>query len=685
MAPKKKRAPEPAQEPPPPAATATEEQAQVIVPGANDWEPPKIMIKPKEQLSLNEKDLNEEFTRILRADNPEAPENIVRFSHKEKTFKFDPSVDQLEVHFAQEGYLLQLMSDEGKKQKEREDEEKSAMQREAERKKAEGAEAEDDASGLRNQFNFSERASQTLNNALRERGTMTEPPPSVEYTGQCTQWEIFDAYMEDQERKRDADSKKGKKLKDDDAKKSKKDQAKEGETNVIHSTQMAHAAKILERMTNQNTFADVCEDFKFWEDQSDMYRDEGTLLPLWKFYNEKNKKKHVTAVKWNPEFSDLFAVGYGSYDFMKQGSGMLCLYSLKNPSWPEYSCTTPSGVMCIDWHPQHSSICCVGLYDGTVCVYDVRSKTQAPIYQSTVKTGKHTDPVWEVCWQQEDLAKNLNFFSISSDGRVTLWTLAKSELEYSDLMQLKLKTVAGDDEEDASLMGLAGGCCFDFSRLSEHLFLVGTEEGQIHKCSKAYNSEYLASYEGHHMAVYTVRWNLFHPKVFASCSADWTVKLWDHTVLSPLMTFDLNLQVGDLAWSPWSSTTFCACTADGKVHVFDLNENKNEPYCEQKVVRKAKLTKVAFNPRSDTPIIMVGDDHGCVSSLKPSPNLRWTAVTKVEAERKAKEEAEAAAAGPRRGAPVKVEVDPAEQKDPKVLEIEKLDKILEMAHKNHIE
>ena len=41
----------------------------------------------------------------------------------------------------------------------------------------EGGDAEDDATNLRNQFNFSERASQTLNNALRERGTMTEPPP----------------------------------------------------------------------------------------------------------------------------------------------------------------------------------------------------------------------------------------------------------------------------------------------------------------------------------------------------------------------------------------------------------------------------------------------------------------------------------------------------------------------------
>lgn len=38
------------------------------------------------------------------------------------------------------------------------------------------------------------------------------------------------------------------------------------------------------------------------------------------------------------------------------------------------------------------------------------------------------------------------------------------------------------------------------------------------------------------------------------------------------------------------------------------------------VVKKAKLTKLVFNPKH--PIILVGDDKGCVTSLKLSPNLR---------------------------------------------------------------
>ena len=146
-------------------------------------------------------------------------------------------------------------------------------------------------------------------------------------------------------------------------------------------------------------------------------------------------------------------------------------------------------------------------------------------------------------------------------------------------------------------------------------------------------------------------------------------------------------QVGDVAWTPWSSTSFAACTADGKVHVFDLHENKNEAMCEQKVVRKAKLTRLAFNPDPTNPVILVGDDHSAVSCLKLSPNLRWTAVSKAIAEQKAKEEAEAAAGpgGPRRGAAPKKVEEEAEAKDPREVEIEKSNKILEMALKNIID
>lgn len=86
------------------------------------------------------------------------------------------------------------------------------------------------------------------------------------------------------------------------------------------------------------------------------------------------------------------------------------------------------------------------------------------------------------------------------------------------------------------------------------------------------------------------------------------------------MSFDLSNAVGDACWSPYSSTVFTAVTNDGKVHIFDLFENKHEPLCQQKIVKRAKLTKIKFNPCDF--ILIVGDDRGGVNSLKLSPNLR---------------------------------------------------------------
>lgn len=49
------------------------------------------------------------------------------------------------------------------------------------------AEGPDDSRQLRNQFNFSERAAQTLNYPMRDRETTTEPPPTASFSGTCSQ------------------------------------------------------------------------------------------------------------------------------------------------------------------------------------------------------------------------------------------------------------------------------------------------------------------------------------------------------------------------------------------------------------------------------------------------------------------------------------------------------------------
>jgi len=160
----------------------------------------------------------------------------------------------------------------------------------------------------------------------------------------------------------------------------------------------------------------------------------------------------------------------------------------------------------------------------------------------------------------------------------------KNKLEAEEVIKLKLveddSKGLSDGKKEVFTYGLAGGMCFDFNNHQEHLFLVGTEEGRIHLCSKAYSGQYLETYDGHYLAVYSVKWNKFHPRVFVSCSADWTVKMWDMQVTRPLMTFDLGYAVGDIEWAPYSSTVFSAVTSAGLLYVWDLHQEKHTWMCE---------------------------------------------------------------------------------------------------------
>ena len=108
----------------------------------------------------------------------------------------------------------------------------------------------------------------------------------------------------------------------------------------------------------------------------------------------------------------------------------------------------------------------------------------------------------------------------------------------------------------------------------------------------------------------------------------------------PLFVYDLGSPVGDVAWAPYSSTVFAACTADGKVFVFDLNVDKYEALTEQIVVqkRRTKLTHISFNQHH--PIMLAGDDRGNVVSLKLSPNLRKRPKVKKGQEQTDQNEAE---------------------------------------------
>ncbi|XP_075168505.1 dynein intermediate chain 2, ciliary [Haematobia irritans] len=477
---------------------------------------------------------------------------------------------------------------------------------------------------LINQFNFCERAALTFTNPTRNVETQTIPPPRSQYGANVLQWVIYDSYAEDFEKQqKDRDKKEDKKVQRKDVSKMSKQELKAAMAEELNKKYLK-CWQILERMINQNIFKDIAHDYRYWEDPADEFRDgEGTLLPLWKFQYERTKKMSVTDVMFNPHYYDLFAVCFGSHDFMKQPSeGSVCLFTVKNPSYPDYIIMTESGVMCCDIHPKYPFLVAVGLYDGNVHVYNLKENYREPLYVSMGVGHKHIECVWEIKWGPDMADGEINFYSVSSGGRVFNWVLMQNKLMCTTIITLFLENgvVSGPDGTEMRLRSC--GSCMKFHPEDPEIFLVGTEEGCIYKCSIAYSSKYLMTYRAHNLSVYRIDFNRFNSNIFISCSGDWRVKIWEDMRPEPLFIFDLGSAVGDVKWSPYSSTVFAAVTNEGKAFVFDLNVNKYKAICVQAVVpkRKNKLTRLSFNEK--LPFIIVGDDKGTVTSLKLSPNLR---------------------------------------------------------------
>ena len=160
---------------------------------------PQAMFSSDTQ-QLTEEEKNAVIDRLLKGTNPNIASTPVYFDYKRdaRTYKFYPTVDHTAFHFSMDGNTIRADLPEAAQLEE------ERQRRMKELELAEEAERNPDlveqgvsTKILKNQFNYSERASQTINNPLRERSVITDPPPSITFSNTATAWEIYDAYEED--------------------------------------------------------------------------------------------------------------------------------------------------------------------------------------------------------------------------------------------------------------------------------------------------------------------------------------------------------------------------------------------------------------------------------------------------------------------------------------------------------
>lgn len=161
---------------------------------------------------------------------------------------------------------------------------------------------------------------------------------------------------------------------------------------------------------------------------------------------------------------------------------------------------------------------------------------------------------------------------LHSPLQVLFWDVRKLS-EPTETMLLEDKTAS-----DSRTMG---GVSLEYSAgAGPSKFLVGTEQGKVVSCNrKAKNPSDRIGYiyEGHSGPVYALQRNSFFPKFFLTIG-DWTVRLWNEDLRSPIMTSKyFKNYLLDATWSPTRPGVFLTTKMDGTLDVWDYFYKQNDP------------------------------------------------------------------------------------------------------------
>jgi dynein intermediate chain 1 len=604
--------------------------------------------KPRE-----EKNPNELIQKTLVKKDPQFGKNLVYFDYVKKKW-VDAELEEHYINiFSNESNVLHaqdkalvLMNEYHKKK---------IYQQNQKKKKEESEIPEADPNinkNNRNLISYAERTCQTFNKVILTKEVQTAKILRNNNSDIAHKFDMFDRYVlkfiDMSEKKKEEEY--IKLYGQPPAQKVQKRSEKNAES--LDRPSMIKTLKLVERQIMQILNK---ESYGLLRDWNTTDEDKGKCILMLLPFPEKNtiKNRSVTALCWNAGVEDLFAVGYGSYSFPKKNevkerlddedrsddileNGYIFVYSIKNNYFPELQYKTDTSVLSLDFHPVKTSYLVAGMYDGTVSVFDIKQKIQTPIILCDIKLQRHMDPVWQVKWYRNSEKDEYIFFSISSDGKINKWRFWESKkafeqeeiilVKYAESRELSIRAnpdAANEPVDEAFIFGNAGGMCIDFNphKDYEHYFIIGTEEGHIHICSVNHRGHIMNSYEGHSMAVYNLSWNPYHPKIFLSCSADWSIKVWHYKTVQAILVFDFQCPIGSIAWSPWCSTIFSAVSVQGDILFYDLNRDRKS-YIFKKDYQKIAINHIVFNKFEH--VFLTGNEKGKVRLWRIAEYLKNT-------------------------------------------------------------
>lgn len=231
---------------------------------------------------------------------------------------------------------------------------------------------------------------------------------------------------------------------------------------ILESIEMTASLILVERVLTQNIYQRDIGAYRGLPEldsfgnviSSESSDNEPNINRLWTFNTLTCKGYTVTCIAWNRINPDIIAISYGynvkhkSIDTTDSNAGLVCCWNIKNLEHPERIYNLPSCATCCDFSQANPNLLAVGLYNGTVVVYNVTRKGNVVLLDSMDSVSKHLGPVWSVRWTERERGTDERgevLISTSADGRVVQWTIRKG---FASLVLMKVTLFVLDSFED---------------------------------------------------------------------------------------------------------------------------------------------------------------------------------------------------------------------------------------------
>nr|XP_021180948.2 dynein axonemal intermediate chain 4 [Helicoverpa armigera] len=387
---------------------------------------------------------------------------------------------------------------------------------------------------------------------------------------------------------------------------------------IAATSQYMDAVLIMERVLASLTFAAAQKKFRGLVTVDPLSMDLVyiyTLTALWTYECEETLNKPITCICFNPKYLNMCAISHGKFGFADVCKGIVCIWCTKNPRKPERLYNFEVPVTSLGFSQTNPNWLACGFSNGDVIILDIQSYAPKIIARSKRDTNPCFEPIWVTRWHNID-KDNECVMTTCQDGRIRRLQSTKThEFISSPMMRIctfegkltGLETTKPCLKVDIPITRYPAVLCMIWHPTIDHCYLVGTDEGCIHRCSTHYMNQHMDVFRAHEGPVNGMCISPFMPQLLASCGADSAIRLWIDGMDDFIMTLTCQSAVNGIAFCPINSTILLS-TSGNTLSVWDLRRKIHMPCAEYTFPGNVTLIFVDFAASGHN--VFVGDTLG---------------------------------------------------------------------------